>query len=135
MGNNVIQRISFEDVQYAQSSGQLIINTMSVKEQSMLIFKTVDCEVEIQSVERAIRLKEPIIIYGKHCNDETIYVKYEQIKKLGGKVYVYVGGLFEWLLLQDIYGAEHFQTTGSSSTVDLLKYKPINVLNTKYLTY
>jgi hypothetical protein len=135
MGNTVIQRISFEDVQYAQTSGQLIINTMSVKEQSMLIFKTVDCELEIQSVERAIRLKEPIIIYGKHCNDETIYVKYEQIKKLGGKVYVYVGGLFEWLLLQDIYGEEHFQTTGTSSTVDLLKYKPINVLNTKYLTY
>jgi hypothetical protein len=135
MGNTVIQRISFEDVQYAQTSGQLIINTMSVKEQAMLIFKTVDCELEIQSVERAIRLKEPIIIYGKHCNDETIYVKYEQIKKLGGTVYVYVGGLFEWLLLQDIYGEEHFQTTGTSSTVDLLKYKPINVLNTKYLTY
>jgi hypothetical protein len=135
MGNGAIQRISFEDVQHAQVSGQLIINTLSVKEQGMLISKTVDCELEIQSVERAIRLKEPIIIYGKHCNDETIYVKYEQIKKLGGKVYVYVGGLFEWLLLQDIYGSEHFQTTGNATTVDLLKYKPINVLNTKYLTY
>jgi hypothetical protein len=133
MGNSAIQRISFEDVQYAQASGQLIINTLPVKEQSMLIAKTVDCDLEIQSVERAIRLKEPILIYGKHGNDETIYVKYDQIKKLGGKVYVYVGGLFEWLLLQDIYGTEHFKTTGRA--VDLLKYKPINVLNTKYLTY
>ena len=133
MGNCAIQRISFEDVQFAQSNGQLIISTLSIKEQSMLISKTVDCDHEIQSVERAIRLKEPILIYGKHCNDESIYVKYEQIKKLGGKVYLYVGGLFEWLLLQDIYGTEHFPTT--SSNVDLLKYKPINVLNIKYLTY
>ena len=64
---------------------------------------------------------------------ESIYIKYEQIKKLGGNVYLYVGGLFEWLLLQDIYGNDHFQTTNDS--VDLLKYKPPNVLNTKYLTY
>lgn len=135
MGNGAIQRISFEDMQYAQASGQLIINTLPVTEQSMLISKTVGCDVEIQFVERAIRLKEPILIYGKHGNDETIYVKYDQIKKLGGKVYLYVGGLFEWLLLQDIYGAEHFQTTGTATMVDLLKYKPSNVLNTKYLTY
>ncbi len=134
MGNSPIQRISFEDVQYAQAIGQLIINTLPAKEQALLISKTVSCEMEIQSVERAILLKEPILIYGKHCNDETIYVKYDQIKKLGGRVYLYVGGLFEWLLLQDIYGSEHFQTT-STSTVDLLKYKPSNVLNTKYLTY
>lgn len=133
MGNSPIQRISFEDVQHAQTIGQLIINTLPANEQSMLILKTVNCEMEIQLVERAILLKEPILIYGKHCNDETIYVKYDQIKKLGGRVYLYVGGLFEWLLLQDIYGQEHFQTSGS--TVDLLKYKPSNVLNTKYLTY
>ena len=134
MGNCAIQRISFEDVQYAQANGQLIINTLPIKEQEKLISKTVPCEMEIQAVERAIRLKEPIVIYGRHCNDETIYLKYEQIKKLGGKVYLYVGGLFEWLLLEDIYGSEHFQTTGSKMA-DLLKYKPSNVLNIKYLTY
>ena len=122
-------------MQYAQASGQLIINTLPATEQSMLIAKTVHCDVEIQSVEHAIRLKEPILIYGRHGNDDTIYVKYDQIKKLGGKVYLYVGGLFEWLLLQDIYGAEHFQTTNRATMVDLLKYKPSNVLNTKYLTY
>ena len=135
MGNTVIQRISFEDMQYVQASGQLIINTLPVSEQSMLIAKTVPCDKEIQSVENAIRLKEPIVVYGKHGNDDTIYVKYDQIKKLGGKVYLYVGGLFEWLLLQDIYGTEHFQTTSRVTMVDLLKYKPSNVLNTKYLTY
>ena len=78
--------------------------------------------------------KESIFIYGRHSNDETIYLKYEQIRKLGGKVYLYTGGLFEWLLLQDIYGST-FSTTSTFKTIDLLKYKPPTLLNTKYLTY
>jgi hypothetical protein len=135
MGNVSIQRISFEDVQYAQRHNQIIISTLSSKEQDMLIQKTVHWEHEIISVEHAIKKKEPIIIYGKHCNDESIYVKYDQIKKLGGIVYLYAGGLFEWLLLQDIYGNENFPTTTTLVIVDLLKYKPINVLNTNYITY
>lgn len=135
MGNVSIQRISFEDVQYAQKNGRIIISTLPSKEQEMLIQKTIHCDHEIKSVEHAIKKKEPIIIYGKHCNDETIYIKYDQIKKLGGIVYLYAGGLFEWLLLQDIYGHENFPTTSSLLIVDLLKYKPINVLNTNYITY
>jgi hypothetical protein len=135
MGNETIQRISFEDVQYAQTTGRLIISTLPSKEQDMLIYKTMSCDQEIKSVESAIQKKEPIIIYGKHCNDPTIYIKYTQIKKLGGTAYLYAGGLFEWLLLQDIYGRDHFLTTSSISVVDLLKYKPSNVLNTNYITY
>ncbi len=135
MGNKSIQRITFEDVQYAQTHGRIIISTLPSKEQDMLIQKTIQCEYEIKSVEHAIQKKEPIIIYGKHCNDETIYIKYDQIKKLGGIVYLYAGGLFEWLLLQDIYGHENFPTTSTLLVVDLLKYKPINVLNTNYITY
>jgi hypothetical protein len=131
---NTIQRISFEDVQYAQTNNHIIISTLPSKEQDMLILKTVPCDHEITAVETAIRLKTPIIIYGKHTNDETVYVKYNQIKKLGGVVYVYPGGLFEWLLLQDIYGND-FATTSSLKIVDLLKYKPHNVLNIKYITY
>lgn len=133
MGNS-IQRISFEDVQFAQTHSYTIISTLPTKEQDLLIDKTVSCDHEIPAVENAIRLKTPIIIYGKHSNDETIYVKYKQIQKLGGKVYLYPGGLFEWLLLQDIYG-DAFATTSSSKIVDLLKYKPHNILNIKYLTY
>jgi hypothetical protein len=53
-----------------------------------------------------------IIVYGKNCNDEKIYVKYNQLNSLGFyNVYIYTGGLFEWLLLQDIYGATEFPTT------------------------
>jgi hypothetical protein len=134
MGNAISNRISFEDMQYAQTH-HLIISTLSSSEQDLLISHTINYEREIAAVENAIKHKQPIIVYGKHANDPTIYKKCEQIKKLGGVVYLYTGGLFEWLLLQDIYGPENFKTTQTSRTIDILKYKPSNVLNTKYLTY
>ena len=135
MGNIPIQRINFEDIQYAQKHDLLIINTLPSSEQGLLIAKTVSWQQEIQAVEHAIRDKKKIFVYGRHSNDETIYIKYEQIRKLGGKVYLYTGGLFEWLLLQDIYGASEFATTATMKIVDVLKYKPPTLLNTKYLTY
>jgi hypothetical protein len=42
-------------------------------------------------------------------------------------VYLYPGGLFEWLLLQDIYGDDEFPTT--IKELDILKYKPDNIIN------
>ena len=69
--------------------------------------------------------KQKIYIYGKNSNDESIYKKYEQILSLGlTEVFVYPGGLFEWLLLQDIYGDELFPT--NKKELDILKYKPIS---------
>jgi hypothetical protein len=133
MGNIPIQRINYEDIQFAQKNESLLINTLPSSEQNMLIANTISWEKEIKAVELAIQKKNPIFVYGRHSNDETIYLKYEQIRKLGGKVYLYTGGLFEWLLLQDIYGFQEFPTT--SKTLDLIKYKPPTLLNTKYLTY
>jgi hypothetical protein len=134
MGNQIIQKASFQDVQFVQTAdNSILINTLPESEQQLLIFKTIPSTNEITFVENAIRLKKNIIIYGKNSNDETIYSKYSQIHKLGGNAYVYIGGLFEWLLLQDIYGHDMFKTT--SKTLDILKYKPINILNTNYITY
>jgi hypothetical protein len=63
-----------------------------------------------------------IIIYGKNSCDKSIRVKYKQLLKLGFQhLYLYEGGMFEWLCLQDIYGKEEFPTT--SKELDLLKYK------------
>ena len=98
-----------------------------------MIHKTIPSINEIHAVEHAIQYRKNIIIYGKHSNDEKIYEQYDKITKLGGNASIYVGGLFEWLLLQDIYGAELFPTT--NKTLDLLKYKPNSILNIKYLTY
>ena len=52
----------------------------------------------------------------------------EKIKKMGFvNVYLYPGGLFEWLLLQDIYGDDEFSTT--IKELNILKYKPDNIIN------
>ena len=47
----------------------------------------------------------PIIVYGENACDDTVDKKCQQLLGLGFKnIYVYPGGLFEWLILQDIYG-------------------------------
>ena len=75
-----------------------------------------------------------IVIYGKNSNDEKLYNKYNQLISLGFyNVYVYPGGLFEWLMLQDIYGEKEFPTT--KKELDILKYKPNKVLNVSLLEY
>ena len=58
-----------------------------------------------------------------NANDNSTLTKYEQLVKLGFyNVFVYPGGMFEWLLLQDVYGDELFATT--KKELDILKYKP-----------
>jgi len=75
-----------------------------------------------------------IIVYGRNCNDDKAYTKYSQLSSLGFyNVYLYAGGLFEWLLLQDIYGAGEFPTT--KKELDIIKYKPNKILNVKFLEY
>jgi hypothetical protein len=50
-----------------------------------------------------------IVIYGKNSCDHTVNAKYKQIKRYGfSHVYIYQGGLFEYLLL-NIYGNENFR--------------------------
>jgi hypothetical protein len=41
--------------------------------------------------------------------------------------------LFEWLLLQDIYGVDEFPTTIKEN--DILKYKSSSLLSSNLLTY
>ena len=46
-------------------------------------------------------------------------------------VYIYTGGMFEWLLLQDIYGKEAFPTKGDE--LDILKFKSNSLLSNNLL--
>jgi len=43
------------------------------------------------------------------------------------QVYIYKGGLFEWMLLQDIYGEDEFPTT--SKQMDILLYRPLKSMH------
>jgi hypothetical protein len=112
----------------------IIINTLEPTMQNCLIANTTKIENEEALINSIIKKSNssPIIVYGKNSNDEKVYKKYEQLIKLGFiNVNIYVGGMFEWLLLQDIYGNELFPTT--SKELDILKYKSQQVFDVKYI--
>ena len=125
MGNTQsINKINFEDMKNAITNNCIIINTLNENKQECLIYNTVMLQNEEIIINNCIKqnLHEKIIIYGENSQDDKIISKYYQLYKLGfTNIYVYVGGLFEWLLLQDIYGKDLFQTT--SEDLDILKYK------------
>lgn len=136
MGNQQsIKKINFEDMQLAIQNKYIIINTMTMNEQDILIEGTVNPESESDILNDCLKKGKKnihIIIYGKNSNDETTFKKYEQLLGLGFlNSYLYSGGLFEWLLLQDIYGDENFHTT--KKTLDILKFRPRQLLNIRLL--
>jgi hypothetical protein len=116
----------------------VIINTMDKNWQSCLIQNTISIQEEEETINGILNNKSAggnditVIVYGTNSNDETIYSKHEQLVKLGIKnAFVYTGGMFEWLLLQDIYGRDLFPTT--SRELDILKYKPRKQINVLYI--
>ena len=138
MGNvQSMRKINFEDMQTATKNIEtyLIINTLSSTDQQCLIKGTVGLEQEEAIVNKYIKENKgiKIIIYGKNNHDDLVHKKYQQLVALGFQnVYAYTGGIFEWLLLQDIYGHEIFPT--SKKELDLLRYKPAPILNISLLT-
>jgi len=138
MGNQTsIQRINYEDIQYVlkENNKYILINTLSSNLQSCLIPNTTNINEEESIINNLLKTNKSIgiIIYGKNVNDMTVYNKYDQLVKLGfSKVFIYPGGIFEWLCLQDIYSDENFPT--NKKELDILKYKPDSILNKLYLT-
>jgi hypothetical protein len=142
MGNKQVNnKINFDDVLYAIKNNYIIINVLDDKTQFCLIKNTISYDKEEEVINNLLKsnnenIKEiNIIIYGKNCNDNNIILKYNQLITLGFyNIYLYYGGLFEWLLLQDVYGSEIFQTT--SKCDDFLIFKPdkIFINNLQYLT-
>ena len=140
MGNTQsTQKINFEDMQFAlqHSESYILINTLNLSEQDFLIPNSISASHEEKFINQLIKNGKKdikIIIYGKNSNDDNIYKKQIQLKNLGFfNVYVYPGGLFEWVLLQDIYSENEFPTT--KKELDILKFKPNKVLNVSLLEY
>jgi hypothetical protein len=127
--NSSTKKVGFEDVKYAIENHTrfFIINTLPNNEQDVLIQSTMKCENEEKYINDMLSdyttANVPIIVYGRNSSDDTVERKYKQLCSLGfNDVYIYYGGLFEWLLLQDIYGMDEFPT--SKKVGDMLKYKP-----------
>ena len=135
---NKITKIGFEDVLYALQNNDkyLIINTMSKENQHCLIKNTIPIDNEETIINEYINKQMlhniKIIIYGENSNDVNVDNKYKQFSDLGFETYIYAGGMFEWLLLQDIYSNNEFPTT--SKMLDILKYKPKPILQIQRLT-
>jgi hypothetical protein len=139
MGNiQSMKKINYEDMQTIIKNPELylLINTLSISEQNCLIVNTTLAEEEEVIINKFMKQNKNIriIIYGKNCNDEMIQRKFQQLLSLGFyNIYVYPGGMFEWLMLQDIYGKELFPTT--KKELDFLKYKPNSILNISLIEY
>ena len=127
-------KIGFEDIKSIitnNSKKSIIINTIPSNEQSCLIQSTILGDNEEKIINELMKKKDYIdtyiMIYGKNASDNTPYDKYSQLKSIGfSNIYIYSGGLFEWLLLQDIYGFSEFPTTKQKA--DILKYREPKLL-------
>ena len=142
--------INFEDVQsiIGVSGGSksrsydqfLLISTLDASKQEHIIKNTISAQEEEAKINEIISGKNDdaediiLVVYGKHATDEKVITKYNQLKSLGfSTVLVYPGGVFEWLMLQDIYGSELFptnknNTTTNNTNADLLEYRPPSIL-------
>lgn len=131
MGNiSSINKVNYAYVQKCIANANetiLLINTLDNDKQECLIKNTISASNEEDLINKYLKRNKSIkiLIYGENCSDNKVISKYNQLYKLGFvNLYVYLGGIFEWLLLQDIYGDDEFPTT--SKIIDLLKYGGIN---------
>jgi hypothetical protein len=138
MGNSTSTRkVNFEDVQHSMKNKNkfLLINTLNKSRQELLIKNTLPIDKEEELINILIKKNQNIniIVYDENANAPNLMKKYDQLIGLGFvNVFIYPGGLFEWLLLQDIYGFENFPTTKQET--DILKYKGKSIFNNFYLT-
>jgi len=107
-------RCSFQELQ--QKKGEyVLINTLPLSKQHYLIHGTIPGLQESERMNEYIYKNKriEIIIYGLDYQDLSVYKKFAQLKSLGFvNVFIYMGGLFEWALLQEVYGT-NFKTFGS----------------------
>jgi len=120
------QLIGFEDMKIAiqKPSKYIIINTF---EQDVVIKNTVRDADEERVINDQLNnynsVDLPIIVYGRNSCDISVEQKQTQLTTLGiTEIYIYAGGLFEWLLLQEVYSADEFPTI-SQAPVDILRYR------------
>ena len=105
---------SFQELQ-TRKDAFILLNTLPLNRQSYLIKGT------LPGLEESVKMNEylyknkniPVILYGLDCNDTSVLKKFAQLKTLGFmNVSIYRGGLFEWSMLQEVYGS-NFPTDGT----------------------
>jgi hypothetical protein len=118
-----------------------LVNTLPTSEQDCLIAGTMTAQQEIEYMDQWMmderkrsdffaRLfsgnendgkdkdtvdPRKMILYGKNAQDKSPWAKRRELIRVYGfeetEITIYAGGLFEWMLLQEIYGHSLFPTT------------------------
>lgn len=128
----------------------ILLNTLpNTSHQKCLIPYTINPSFEEEFInwllQNKLQTKVCIFIYGANACDAKTEQKRDELSKLGFTVFHYKGGLFEWLLLQDIYGngdsvnrervdATEIEFPTTDNELDILKYRP-RTLFPKMITY
>jgi len=106
---------NYHQLQDRMKNDIVLINTLPILRQECLIKGTLKATHEVEHMNKLLKTNKnkEIIVYGIHHTDLTVITKYNQLKKLGFKnVHIYFGGMYEWLLLQEVFGVINFQTDG-----------------------
>ena len=116
MGNSTSSAlVNYEKIQQSKANNNVLIHIME-DDQKLMILGSLTAYTETTKVNDMISRNEyetEIMIYGRNDHDyDKLITKHKQLKSLGFKhVYIYLGGMFELLLLQDVYGFKEFPTT------------------------
>lgn len=122
---------NYEDIQRGIIiKNGILIHTMD--DEIILISGTTSISNETQRINKLLDDREydtNIIIYGKNTDDyESLAKKRTQLLTLGFRnVWIYPGGIFEWILLQDVFGKTQFPTT--TTVNDIIKSRPKSVIH------
>lgn len=122
---------NYEDIQRGLSiKNGILIHTMD--DETILISGTTSISNETPRINKLLddcEYDTNIIIYGKNTDDyESLAKKRTQLLTLGFRnVWIYPGGIFEWILLQDVFGKTQFPTT--TIVNDIIKSRPKSVIH------
>lgn len=116
-------------MQNAINTGKTIIHIMDVADELILIKGTLKAHQEVDQINNWLSnntFHNDIYIYGySNADFNKLLQRQKQLHGLGFKhVYIYFGGMFEWLLLRDVFGETEFLLDGviKGAVVDILKY-------------
>ena len=130
---DVVKVIGFEDMLVLHKTKVVLLNTMERANQACLIRGTVHADDEETTMNAMLTSTDPsvtdrlVVVYGRHYLDPKPMEKARALRVMGlSRLLVYRGGLFEWLLLQEVFGHDQFPTQGACT--DLLLYRPLPTL-------
>ena len=119
------------------TTGVILLATPDVDSKGWRIAGTLSPQTEEREINRVIQAynasgkppKEKIVYYGLNAVDKS---PDEQVAKLAGHgiaASVYRGGVFEWLLLREVFGAESYAVTSVSAGGGASELGPVNPLD------